>query len=206
MKTLPTAPMQFRFVPAPGGRALRVILAACAMFCLALCANGCEKDTDPRPAGAVVETPDQEVSDFSLTESVQGTRKWTLWARWAAIYNEKAQVHARNVRIDFFEETGDKFSELKADSGIIYQRTNDMEAAGDVVVRTEEGITLETQSLKWLNASQKIVSEDFVRITQGRDVLTGVGLISDASLNEFEIKSQVQAFVVDEEGKLVPKE
>ncbi len=192
--------------PLPGGRASRAFLAACAVLFLALCAHGCGRDSDSRPAGAAVETPDQEVGDFSLTESVQGTRKWTLWAEWAAIYNEKAQVQARNVRIDFFEETGDKFSELKADSGTIYQRTNDMEAAGNVVVRTEEGITLETQSLKWLNASQKILSEDFVKITQGRDVLTGVGLVSDASLNEFEIKSQVQAFVVDEEGKLVPKD
>ena len=193
-------------MPCPGGRAPRPLLVACVVVCLGLCGHGCGKSSDSRPVGAAVETPDQEVGDFSLTESVQGTPKWTLWAEWAAIYNEKAQVQARNVRIDFFEETGKKFSELKADSGTIYQRTNDMEATGDVVVRTEEGITLETQSLKWLNASQKILSEDFVKITQGRDVLTGVGLVSDASLNEFEIKSQVQAFVVDEEGKLVPKD
>jgi len=185
---------------------VRPVPLACLLVCLMLCAPGCGKDSNSRPAGAAVDTPDQEVGNFSLTESVEGTRKWTLWAEWAAIYNEKAKVQVRNVRIDFYEETGDKFSELKADSGIIHQRTNDMEATGNVVVRTEEGITLETQSLKWLNTSQKILSEDFVKITQGRDVLTGVGLVSDASLNEFEIKSQVQAFVVDEEGKLIPKD
>ena len=178
-----------------------------AIFCCALCAgmSGCEKKSGAKTEKAIGETPDQEVGDFSLTESMEGTKKWTLWAEWAAIYNEKAQVDAKNVRIDFFEEDGTKFSELKADSGILNQRTNDMEARGDVLVKTEDGITLETQSLSWLNFPQKIVSEDYVKITQGRDVLTGFGLVSDPSLNEFEIKRNVQAFVIDKEGKLVPK-
>jgi LPS export ABC transporter protein LptC len=168
--------------------------------------SGCEKGPGSNPQRTAIETPDQEVGNFSLTESIEGTKKWTLWAEWAAIYNEKAKVHARNVRIDFFEEDGTKFSELKADSGIINQKTNDMEAAGNVLVRTEDGITLETQSLSWLNLAQKIVSEDFVKITQGNDVLTGYGLVSDPSLNEFEIKRNIQAFVIDKEGKLVPKD
>jgi LPS export ABC transporter protein LptC len=178
------------------------------VFCCAICAgvSGCEKYSGSSPEKALVQTPDQEVGNFSLTESVEGTKKWTLWAEWAAIYNEKAQVDARNVRIDFFEEDGSKFSELKADSGILNQKTNDMEARGNVVVRTEDGITLETGYLSWLNLSQKIVSEDFVKITQGTDVLTGYGLVSDPSLNEFEIKRNVQAFVIDREGKLIPKE
>jgi LPS export ABC transporter protein LptC len=179
-----------------------------AVFCCAICAgvSGCEKDSGSSPEKALVQTPDQEVGNFSLTESVAGTKKWTLWAEWAAIYNEKAKVNARNVRIDFFEEDGSKFSELKADSGILSQKTNDMEARGNVVVRTEDGITLETGYLSWLNLSQKIVSDDFVKITQGTDVLTGYGLVSDPSLNEFEIKRNVQAFVIDKEGKLIPKE
>ncbi|MCX5800530.1 MAG: LPS export ABC transporter periplasmic protein LptC [Candidatus Eisenbacteria bacterium] len=178
-----------------------------AVFCCAICVSvaGCEKHSSSSPEKTPAETPDQEVGNFSLTESLEGTKKWTLWAEWAAIYNEKAKVHARNVRIDFFEEDGTKFSELKADSGIIDQKTNDMEARGNVFVKTEDGITLETQSLSWLNLAQKILSDDFVKITQGRDVLTGFGLVSDPSLNEFEIKKNVQAFVIDKEGKLVPK-
>jgi LPS export ABC transporter protein LptC len=171
-----------------------------------LCAPGCEQNSESRFEQVQNETPDQEVGDFSLTESVEGTKKWTLKAEWAAIFNENAKVHARIVRIDFFREDGTRFSELKADSGILSQDTNDMEARGRVVVTTEDGVTLETESLRWLNAPQQIVSEDFVKITQGRDVLTGVGLVSDPSLNEFEIKSHVEAFVIDEEGKLIPQD
>jgi LPS export ABC transporter protein LptC len=178
------------------------------VFCCGMCVSvsGCDRNSGSGPGKALAETPDQEVGDFSLTESLEGTKKWTLWAEWAAIYNEKAQVNARNVRIDFFEEDGTKFSELKADSGILNQKTNDMEARGNVLVETRDGITLETQSLSWLNLAQKIASRDFVKITQGRDVLTGFGLMSDPSLNEFEIQRNVQAFVIDKEGKLVPKD
>jgi LPS export ABC transporter protein LptC len=168
--------------------------------------TGCERDSGSSEERTYKETPDQEVGNFSLTESVEGTKKWTLRAEWASIFNESAKVHAKIVRIDFFREDGTRFSELKADSGILSQDNNDMEALGRVLVRTEDGITLETESLRWLNTVQQIVSEDFVKITQGRDVLTGVGLVSDASLNEFEIKSHVEAFVIDEEGKLIPQD
>ncbi|KPJ59139.1 MAG: hypothetical protein AMJ46_12295 [Latescibacteria bacterium DG_63] len=181
----------------------RIVMVCCMVAIMTL---GCETDSTSRLKATGKETPDQEVGDFSLTESVEGAKKWTLRAQWAAIFNESAKVHARIVRIDFFGEDGTRFSELKADSGVLSQDTNDMEALGRVVVTTEDGITLETESLRWLNATQKIVSEDFVKITQGRDVLTGVGLVSDPSLNEFEIKSHVEAFVIDEEGKLIPQD
>ncbi|UCF78609.1 MAG: LPS export ABC transporter periplasmic protein LptC [Candidatus Eiseniibacteriota bacterium] len=186
--------------------AARLVLAAMLCSLVLLVAPGCQRDSGSRLESTAAETPDQEVGDFSLTESVEGTKKWTLWADWAAIFNEKSKVHAKIVRIDFFREDGTRFSELKADSGVLSQDTNDMEALGSVVVVTEDGIRLETESLRWLNVAQQIVSEDFVKITKGRDVLTGVGLVSDPSLNEFEIKSHVQAFVIDEEGKLIPQD
>ncbi len=189
-------------------RSAASILLLCAFICLGLVfgSPGCERDSTSRESTTQKQTPDQEVGDFSLTESVEGTKKWTLWAEWAAIFNESAKVHAKIVRIDFFREDGTKFSELKADSGVLSQDTNDMEALGRVVVATEEGVVLETESLRWLNTAQQIVSDDFVKITKGRDVLTGVGLVSDPSLNEFEIKSHVEAFMIDEQGELIPKD
>ncbi|MFH0778274.1 MAG: LPS export ABC transporter periplasmic protein LptC [Candidatus Eisenbacteria bacterium] len=195
----------------PGGgrldfRLRRFLLTAAAFVVVFTCLPGCGKEPGQGTGKSVAEVPDQEVSDFSLTESVEGKKRWTLWAAWAAIFNENAKVHATNVRIDFFGDDGTKFSELRAESGVLDQKTNDMEAVGNVFVKTTEGVAMETQSLRWLNAPQKIMTDDFVKITQGSDVLTGVGLISDPSLNEFEIKSDVRAFVIDKDGRLIPRD
>jgi LPS export ABC transporter protein LptC len=109
-------------------------------------------------------------------------------------------VDARTVRIDFFDREGKKNSTLTADQGIVFQRTNDLEARGKVRVTTESGVTLETDSLRWQNARGKIVSDAFVRVTRNGDVVTGYGFESDATLEHFHLAREVRAEVQPQAG------
>src|SRR6266705_1498858 len=93
-------------------------LSGCALAGLLLVlACGCGRQTRVWPAGTSGELPDQEVSDFALTETEQGTPSWKLYARYAATYNARNLVVARAVRVDFFDEQGRKSSELTAREG-----------------------------------------------------------------------------------------
>jgi len=163
-------------------------------------AVGCHKDTPSTTSGEEVRVPDQEARDFTLTESMEGKKSWTLWASYAAMYNDKNLVDARTVRIDFFDKEGKKNSSLTADQGIVFQRTNDLEARGKVHVTTESGVTLETDSLRWQNARGKIVSDAFVRVTRNGDVVTGYGFESDATLEHFHLAREVRAEVQPQAG------
>lgn len=161
---------------------------------------GCHKDTPSTPSGEEVRIPDQEARDFTLTESSEGRKSWTLWSSYAAMYNDRNLVDARTVRIDFFDREGKKNSTLTADQGLVYQRTNDLEARGKVRVTTESGVTLETDSLRWQNARGKIVSDAFVRVTRNGDVVTGYGFESDATLEHFHLAREVRAEVQPQAG------
>ena len=63
------------------------------------------------------------------------------------------------------------------------------------MVTTENGTRIETESLRYLTSSKQIVSDELVTVTRGRDVLSGIGFVSDPSLEQFEFKKQVKARV-----------
>jgi LPS export ABC transporter protein LptC len=171
-----------------------------AALAAVLMAFGCQSRTASPPRGADVRLPDQEARDFTLTESSEGKKNWTLWASYAAMYNDQSLVDAKTVRIEFFDKEGKRFSTLVAKTGRVHQRTNDLEARGDVVVTTESGIRMETDSLRWQNTAGKIVSDGFVKVTRQHDVVTGYGFESDPSLDHFHLQRQVRAEVTDTQG------
>lgn len=172
-------------------------LAPGALAVLAALSWGCEGKAPSVPGGAELRVPDQEARDFTLTESSEGRKNWTLWASYAAMYNDRNLIDARTVRIEFYDSRGARNSILLADDGLVDQRTNDLEAQGHVRIMTESGIRMETDSLRWINGRQKIVSNGFVRVTRKHDVVSGYGFESDPSLEHFHLAREVQAEVRD---------
>ena len=178
-----------------------------ALALLLLAAAGCSGERSSVPSRAAGELPDQEVSDFALTETDQGAPQWKLYSRYAATYNVRNVIVARAVRVDFFDEQGAQSSELTAREGEIQLQTRDMTARGNVVLQTREGTRMSTQEIRFLNREQRIVSplEQRVRVEREGDVLTGYGFESDPGLKHFEFKRKVQATVQTRSGGGVPE-
>lgn len=178
-------------------------VASVAVLLLMLLA-GCAADRSASPARATGELPDQEVSDFAITETDEGHVEWKLYARYAAVYSARNEVKARAVRVDFFGDDGQRTSVLTAREGEINQRTRDMTARGDVVLETTEGTRLSSDELKFLNREQRITvpATQLVRVERAGDVLTGYGFESDPDLRHYEFKKQVRATVRPRSGGL----
>jgi LPS export ABC transporter protein LptC len=172
------------------------------MALLLLAAAGCGTQRSSVPSRATGELPDEEVSDFVLTETDQGTPQWKLYARYAATYNARNVIVARSIRVDFFDEQGAESSELTAREGEIQLQSRDMTARGNVVLQTREGTRMSTQEMHFLNRQQRILSpiEQIVRVERAGDVLTGYGFESDPGLKHFEFKRKVQATVHTRSG------
>jgi len=197
-----------RFDPPNGGllesaskmiaRTARLLLVvAVSLVGLGLLASvgGCHGRSTPVASDEELRIPDQEARDFTLTESAAGTKNWTLRANYAAMFNREHKVDARTVKIDFFDAEGTLYSTLTADRGEVDQRTNDLEARGNVRVVTKNGVAMETDSLRFMNRTGKILSDGFVRVTRQGDVLTGFGFESDATLEHFRLRREVRAEV-----------
>lgn len=169
---------------------------------LLLLAGGCGRQTEVGPPQATGALPDQEVSDFVLTETDEGALQWKLYARYAATYSARNVVQVRGVRVDFFDEKGGRSSELTAREGELQLQSHDMTARGNVVLQTTEGTRMSTEELRFLNGEQKIVSpvSQQVRVERRGDVLTGFGFESDPELRHFEFKQNVRATVRTQSG------
>jgi len=146
---------------------------------------GCQSRTAPIPGVSNVKMPDQEARDFTLTETSEGKKNWTLWASYAAMYNDRNLVDAKTIQIEFFDSKGQRYSTLVADQGLVDQRTNNLTAVGRVRIVTETGVHMETDSL---------------RVTRKEDVVTGYGFESDPNLDHFHLKREVRAEVRDTGG------
>lgn len=179
------------------------LLAAVCMGVMLVGLAGC--GGNPRVSSVQVsgQLPDQEVSDFVVTETDQGQLEWKMYAPSAATYRARNTVVARSVRIDFYDEKGSRSSTLTAQEGEMNDLTHDMTARGNVAIQTTEGTRMTTDHLQFSNKRQRIQTESFVRVDRHGDVLTGWGFESDPNLRDFQFKRQVKATVHTRSGGTV---
>jgi len=174
-----------------------------ALAC-ALAAAGCNGIPKANPTSSKADMPDQEVTDFVLTETDAGHPEWTLYAKWAATYTARNVVVSKDIRVDFYDEKGVRSSELTAREGEIQQLTRDMTARGHVVLTTTEGTRMNTEEMHFSNSKQLITSDKLVRIERPGETLEAVGFSSDPELKHFEFYSKVNATVHGKAGDLAP--
>jgi LPS export ABC transporter protein LptC len=146
--------------------------------------------------------PDETVTEFVTQETDSGRVQWKLAAPRALRYNARNVFVMDSPRIEFFDQMGNLQTTLVAKNGEYSLVTHDLLAYGDVVATTTKGEILETDSLRYLNEVDKIVSDSFVKLTREGDVVTGIGLECDHTLESVDIKKDVRARIVEEDGKL----
>jgi LPS export ABC transporter protein LptC len=185
-------------------RGHRSILVAAAIIAttVSMLSASCQRGDRENGSISTADVPDQEFNDFTTVESDSGLVRWRLTAPVARMYNARKLLAADDPRIEFYDEMGLLTSILTADKGEYNQVTHDLTALGHVVITSQEGYVLETESLVWVNGLNEMHSEDFVTFTKGSDVLTGYGLRGDPELRNVEILRDVKAYLRDEEGLL----
>lgn len=166
-----------------------LLIRMAVLVMLLTCA--CGKDESNAPA-LPVDVPDQIIENSTITFTQEGIKSATIFAEYVAVYEKLDLKKAKKVRVDFYDKEGTHTSVLVADSAVIQERKQKLEGLGNVVVTTDEGIELKTQSLRWDPESAKIVTDDFVTITKDKDVITGYGLEADQELKHFVIKKRVK--------------
>jgi LPS export ABC transporter protein LptC len=78
-----------------------------------------------------------------------------------------------------------------ADSGEVGELSNQLDVWGNVEVNTRDSVKLHTESLKWDQKINKVVTEDYVEIHREGTIVRGYGFVSERTLKEFSIKRQV---------------
>ena len=93
-----------------------------------------------------------------------------------------------NVNVDLFDENFQQKSLIKSQSAMVNEKENKIKAYGSVVVISNDGKILMTDSLTWDNNSDKIYTDANLEfITSDSDTLYGTGFKSNIDLTNWNI-------------------
>jgi LPS export ABC transporter protein LptC len=159
---------------------------------------GCQREEPPRvEEGDFQNAPEQVIENMEVTFTEQGRRTGVLKADSVAIYQQGKVRKGKKIQVDFFDQDGEHTSTLTAEEGIYDSKAEEIEARGNVVVISDEGVRLETEVLSWRKQTNRIFTEAFVKIIRGRNIVSGYGLDTDPRLEDVHIRRNLQGRIED---------
>ena len=140
--------------------------------------------------------PDAESWDAIITLTNKGAKRGVIRSGHLEKYNDKEFILLdQNVDADFFNEEEVFTTNLKSLIAEIDEEEDFLVAIGNVVVVTDSGVTLFTDTLSWDNQKEKVFTSDSVIfITEKKDTLYGIGFESDIELNNWKILQPTGVF------------
>jgi len=140
--------------------------------------------------------PDAESWDAVITLTNKGAKRGVIRSGHLEKYNDNEFILLdQNVDADFFNEEEVFTTNLKSFVAEIDEDEDFLVAIGSVVVVTDSGVTLFTDTLSWDNQKEKVFTSDSVIfITEKKDTLYGIGFESDIELNNWKILQPTGVF------------
>jgi len=151
---------------------------------------------DPKEILAMLpENIELALEDLHYTQNENGHRRWTLDADHAEYLKGGNVAKLETVKLLFYEqgELGDVH--LRADRGTLEQDSQQVDLVGNVVVTTDRGDRLLTDSLHFDDQQQRITTDDPVKMVSKQATLTGVGLQIDVDLGRMVVKRDVRVIL-----------
>ena len=140
----------------------------------------CE-DTGVRPTTTVQapDSADQVLEGFSHYVTSEGVRRSRVEADTAYYYEATQITDLRNIKVVFYDLGGQESSTLTARRGTYRWQDGSMEATGNVRVVTPDGRKLSTESLRYDNATNQIMTDQQFSFDRGAEHLEGNSFRSD---------------------------
>ena len=132
------------------------------------------------------ELPIESITDAELIQTQQGVVKLRILAGSMIRYsNVDSLLHLCDIVVTFYNNK-QKSSVLAANNASIDEKKKIMTASGNVVLENKKN-KLETEKLIWDERSQKIYTEEQVKITNQEETIFGEGFSSNADFTEYKI-------------------
>ncbi len=133
----------------------------------------------------------QQLEGFNLNGYTDdGKKSWEVNGAKADIGDVKIKVD--QVDANFY---GKQNGNLKADKGIIDKVNGEVSLQDNVVVTSERGTTMKTDSLDWDRNKDLVTTKDRVKIEDAQGVITGTGLKAQPNLKKAQLNEDVKAVI-----------
>ncbi len=111
--------------------------------------------------------------------------------------NRQRTEMSEGVELVFFGPDGEQGSTLTARKGLIKPRKNRMEVKDNVVFTNARGERLETEHLVWSQDSDRVWTDQPVKIIRSQDILYGQGLDANEDFSRYTIRKLTGTLYVD---------
>tara|TARA_B100000424_G_scaffold90403_2_gene67815 strand:- start:2278 stop:2742 length:465 start_codon:yes stop_codon:yes gene_type:complete len=140
--------------------------------------------------------PDAESWNATITLTSEGAKRAVIRSGHLEKYQQRQYILLdQTVDADFYNNKEIYTSNLKSDVAEIDEAKDFLIAMGNVIVISDSGVTLFTDTLSWNNVEEQIFTDDSVIfITDQSDTLYGIGFKSDLELNNWEILKPTGVF------------
>ncbi len=139
---------------------------------------------------------DLKMDRVHIVQNKQGTKAWEMWADTAKVYRKKNYTKMENIHLRFYPKNG-KIMDVTADRGRMENESRNMHLQGNVLIKSQDGVSMRTESLKFRPKEKKIDSDEKIFVKGENFRLTGVGLRGRTDLGQFFLNKNVQAVLYE---------
>lgn len=93
----------------------------------------------------------------------------------------------KGMKISFYDAEMNIISRMKSDYAIHYEKEHRWEARNNVEVVNLKGEKLNTEKLIWDERENKLLSDNFVKITTSKEIIMGNGFEADQDFSHYKI-------------------
>lgn len=133
----------------------------------------------PTTTVAASDSADQILEGFSHYVTSDGIRRSRVEADTAFFYENTQTTQLKRIRVVFFDVRGEEGSTLTAKTGTYRWEDGSMEANGSVLVVAPDGRRLQTETLKYDNATNTISTNQHFSFDRDSEHLEGNSFRSD---------------------------
>ena len=181
---------------------ITIVLGAMVMLLLFSSCSGKKKELGDaiteRDSMAVMATRGVTtlVSDSGVTRYRINTEEWLVFDR----KNPPYWAFEKGVYLEKFDSIFQVEASIKADTAYFFNKEELWKLMGNVHIQNLKGEQFDTELLYWDQRTQRIYSDEFIRIEQPDRIITGHGFESNQQMTVYTIRKPEGIFYVDEEA------
>lgn len=149
------------------------------------------------PTRAGTASPSISLQQVHMIETREGSKLWEIRADQVEVNEREGSTVltrvSRPIQIAFYSSQGQ--ATCVADRATLDLTTKDVRLEGAVVARSEQGVELKTEQLRWIAASRRLHSDQAVTITRGNLVSRGRGLEAETDLERLRLFQNITSQV-----------
>ena len=178
------------------------IIAAFAIWA-AIILYSCENNIEKIKAFNSSENlPVVEATDFETIYTDSGKVRFYLKAPKLLRFETEGESYVefpQGIELVKYDNRHNIISSITAEYAKQFVDEKKWEAKNNVVATNNKGDTLKTEHLIWEEETEKIYTEEYVKIIRSDQIITGIGFESDQSLENWRIKDPKGTIYVDVE-------